>query len=79
MNYAQRKRFFLENISRDIEAHESGRFDEIGAWEKTRPRWEECDDGEEKSRHLTAYEFCCSWQDSRNHDWNYYPSVAEKD
>ena len=79
MNCAQRKRFFLENILRDIEAHETGRFDEIGAWEKTMPRWEECVGEDEELRHLTAYEFCDFWRDARNHDWHYYPCVEEKD
>ena len=79
LDCAQRKRFFLENILRDIEAHESGRFDEIDAWKKTMPLWEKYADAEEEARLSIAYNFCDSWRDARNHAWNYYPDIAEKD
>ncbi len=79
MNCAQRKRFFLDNILRDIEAHESGRFHEIGTWQKTLPAWEKCDDIEEETRHLIACDFCDCWMDAANHQWRYHDGVEEKD
>lgn len=79
MNCAERKQFFLENILRDIEAHECGRFHAIGAWQKTLPRWEKCENLDEESRHLAALEFCDCWCDAANHQWYHYDGVEERD
>ena len=71
--------WFIEHLERDIEAHESGRFDEIGVAERDAPEWDLIEDEIERHRMGVAYNFGDMWADARNHDWAYYPGVERDD
>ena len=71
--------WFIEHLERDIEAHQSGRVWEVGASDNDTPPYDEIADEEQASRLGAAWNFRDRWMDARNHDWGYYPGVAEAD
>ena len=73
--------YFVRHLERDIEAHEAGRYDEIGLAFDDAPDWAlgEENDQEDAHRLGTAYSFWDQWIDARNHDWRYYPDIKQED
>lgn len=65
----------------DIEAHEQGRYSEIGGYDERYVKLDKCDeeDETEAERLSLALQLWEGWEDSRNHDWGYYPGVEQKD
>ncbi len=73
--------YFVRHLERDIEAHEAGRFEEIGLAFGDAPDWalDEENDQEDAYRLGTAESFWDQWIDARNHGWAHYPGVEESD
>lgn len=79
LNYSEAKQAFIEELSRDVEAHEAGRYEEVGAafdaLDSQLPR----DQGPEFDKLFIAFDFWDGWIDSRNHNWLYYDGINQPD
>ena len=73
--------FFVRHLEHDIEAHEQGRYEEVGAAFDDAPEWSLDEQADEEGAHRLgiAYTFWDEWIDARNHDWGYYPGVGRDD
>jgi len=77
--YEQAKAFVIEHLEKDAEHHDAGRFSEIGEY------FDELDinlprsAGDEFEKLHIALIFWDSWQDARNHEWQYYPKIEKAD
>ncbi len=80
-NCDEARALILKHLMQDIEAHEEGRFSEIGGFDE---RWFNLDkcyeaDETEAKRLLNAFALWAEWADCRNHDWGNHPSMEQKD
>ncbi|HEX6733040.1 MAG TPA: hypothetical protein VF074_23665 [Pyrinomonadaceae bacterium] len=79
MKYLEAKQAFIDGLSQDVDAHEAGRYDEVGAGfdhlEAALPR----EHGSEFYKLFIALDFWDGWIDSRNHDWLYYKGIEQSD
>ncbi len=77
--YDYARDWFIEHLERDIAAHETGRYDEIGVSEEGSPEWNLIEDETQSHRLGLAANFWNMWMDSRNHGWWHYPGMNEGD
>jgi hypothetical protein len=67
--YSVARQLFIDGLTRDAIAHESGRFKDVGAGfddlDAEMPR----NRGSDFNKLLTALNFWNGWVDARNHDW----------
>lgn len=79
LNYDEARQIFIAELTRDAEAHEAGRYDEIGrAFERVDaqlPRGQ----GPEFDKLFISLDFWDGWIDARNHDWQYYNGISDRD
>jgi hypothetical protein len=72
LKYPEARRAFIRELGRDIQAHEVGRYHDVGAGfddlDAELPR----DQGPEFEKLFIALNLWDGWIDSRNHDWLYY-------
>ncbi len=77
--YEQAKSFLIEHLDQDVDHHTSGNFSRIGEqfdeFDTNLPRGA----GPEFDKLHVALNFWDSWQDARNHDWQYYPKIKPDD
>ena len=81
-NRTETKALVLKYLMQDIEAHEAGRYAEIGKGERDfLNEYDKLYDDENVEIELcfVVYEFWDRWRDARNHEWGYYPGVEEND
>ena len=76
-SYTEAKQFLVESLTRDANAHESGRYQDVGRdfdeFDTNLPRGS----GPEFNKLLIALNFWDGWIDARNHDWQYYEGINE--
>ena len=79
LNYPEAKRVFVDGLTRDAIAHESGRFRNVGEGfdnlDCKLPR----NQGAEFDKFFIALNFWDGWIDARNHDWKYYQGIRQAD
>ena len=79
LKYLEARQAFIEELRRDVDAHEAGRYEEVGAGfdgiDAELPR----DQGPEFDKLFVALNFWDGWIDSRNHDWRYYEGITQRD
>jgi hypothetical protein len=79
LKYLEAKQAFIDGLSRDVDAHEAGRYEEVGAGfddlEAALPRGH----GPEFDKLFIALNFWDGWIDSRNHNWLYYKGIEQSD
>ena len=79
LKYLEARQAFIEELRRDVDAHEAGRYEEVGAGfdgiDAGLPR----DEGPEFDKLFVALNFWDGWIDSRNHDWRYYEGITQRD
>jgi hypothetical protein len=79
MNCLEARQIFIHELTRDAEAHEARRYQDIGAGfdqvDAELPR----DEGPEFDKLFIALDFWDGWIDARNHDWQYYKGIKERD
>lgn len=79
LTYREARQALIDAFTHDIDAHQAGRYDEIGA------RFDELDavisrdQGPEFDKLLRALTFWDQWTDARNHEWLYYDGINESD
>ena len=79
LNYLEAKRAFIDGLSQDIDAHEAGRYEEVGAGFDTLDGELPREQGPEFDRLFIALNFWDGWIDSRNHNWLYYKGIGQSD
>jgi len=79
LKYLEAKQAFIDGLNRDVDAHEAGRYKEVGAGfddlDGELPR----DHGPEFDKLFIALNFWDGWIDSRNHNWLYYKGIKQSD
>ena len=79
LKYPDARRAFINELGRDVEVHESGRYQDVGAGfdnlDTALPR----DQGPEFEKLFIALNFWDGWIDSRNHNWLYYDGINQSD
>jgi hypothetical protein len=79
LSYSEARQLFIDGLTRDVIAHESGRFKEVGAGfdhlDAELPR----DEGSEFEKLFIALNFWDGWVDARNHEWKYYKGIDQSD
>ena len=79
LDYDEARKAFIAELTRDAEAHEAGRYEEIGAEfdrvDSDLPRGQ----GPAFDKLLIALDFWDCWIDARNHNWQYYKGINERD
>ena len=79
LTYAEAKELTISSFNRDIAAHESGNYEQIGV------DYDELDGrlprgtGTEFDKFFIALTSWDCWIDARNHEWQYYPDIARSD
>ena len=78
-SYAEAKQRVIDGLTHDADAHESGRYGDIGIgfdeFDAGLPR----DDDTKLHKLFIALAFWDGWIDARNHDWQYYEGINEAD
>ena len=78
-SYAEAKQFLIESLTRDVTAHEAGRYRDVGrdfdVLDANLPR----NDMPEFDKIFIAFDFWDGWIDARNHDWQYYAGMSQHD
>ena len=79
LNYPEAKQLFVDGLTRDAIAHESGQFRDVGEGfdnlDYELPR----NQGAEFDKLFIALNFWDGWIDARNHDWKYYQGIKQAD
>lgn len=79
LTYDEAGQTLIAELNRDAEAHEAGRNQDIGAaFERVDgelPRGQ----GPEFDKLFIAFNFWEGWIDARNHNWQYYEGIKERD
>jgi len=77
--YQEAKEYLIRNLTLDIDRQRSGDFASIGEgydeYDSNLPR----DSRPEFKKLFIALNFWDSWQDARNHEWQYYEGISEID
>ena len=77
--YEQAKAHLIQRLAQDADLHVAGQFSRIGEnfeeFDANLPRGA----GPEFDKLHVALNFWDSWQDSRNHEWKYYPKITQDD
>jgi hypothetical protein len=79
LSYSEAKQLFIDGLTSDAIAHESGRYEDVGAGfddlDAELPRNQEA----EFDKLFIALNFWDGWIDARNHDWKYYEGIGRSD
>lgn len=79
LSYNEARQTLIAELTRDAEAHEADRYLDIGAeFERVDaelPRGQ----GSEFDKFFIAFHFWDGWIDARNHNWQYYEGIEERD
>ncbi len=79
LTYSEAKQLFIDGLTRDSIAHESGRFKDVGAGFDTLNAELPRNQGPEFDKLFIALNFWDGWVDARNHDWKYYEGIRQSD
>jgi hypothetical protein len=79
LTYPEAKQALIGGLARDADAHESGRYRDIGGSFDELDANLPHDGGPEFDRLLIALAFWEGWIDARNHDWLYYDGIGQAD
>ena len=79
LSYAEAKQIVIDGFTHDADAHESGRYGDIGRGFDELDAGLPRDGGAEFHKLFIALAFWDGWIDARNHDWRYYEGIYESD
>jgi hypothetical protein len=79
LKYPEARQAFIEELRHDVDAHEAGRYEEVGAGFDAIDAGLPRDHGPQFDKLFIALNFWDGWIDSRNHDWLYYEGISQRD
>jgi hypothetical protein len=79
LDYVEAKQLFVDCLTRDATAHETGRFADVGDGFDNLDGQLPRNHNAEFDKLFIALNFWDGWIDARNHDWRYYKGIGQAD